>query len=206
MPPRSSRCMPPRRCSGLRASSASGSRCRRSRSCWAGRRSRRWPSACCACAPGARAVRRAPRRQRRRAGAALAQLLRGDPGVDGGRRPARLRELSRSSRCSRERVFFARPLRRREGVTALLVTAGPRAARARSSRSRTRVVQGLAWGIVSGFTFALLVVMNRRWAGTRSRDRHRLLAERLAALALLPFASGGRGSPWRRSARATSCC
>ena len=41
-------------------------------------------------------------------------------------------------------------------------------------------MQGLAWGLVSGFTFALLAVLNRRWAGTRAGDRHRVLAERSA--------------------------
>ncbi len=65
------------------------------------------------------------------------------------------------------------------------------------------MVRGLAWGIVSGFTFALLVVMNRRWSGTRSATDIAFWQNGLAALALLPFALAGAGSPLRRSARAT---
>ncbi len=89
-----------------------------------------------------------------------------------------------------ERVFFARRLRRREGVTALLATAGlvflvPEVSLANP------VVRGLAWGIVSGFTFALLVVMNRRWSGTRSATDIAFWQNGLAALVLLPFALAG---------------
>ena len=47
-----------------------------------------------ACRAGAAAVRAAPRRQRRRPGAALGELLRRDPGRERRDRPSRLRELS----------------------------------------------------------------------------------------------------------------
>ena len=85
-----------------------------------------------------------------------------------------------------ERVFFARQLRRREGVTALLATAGlvllvPELSLANS------VVRGLGWGLVSSLTFALLVVMNRRWTASRSATDIAFWQNLLAALALLPF-------------------
>jgi drug/metabolite transporter (DMT)-like permease len=54
-------------------------------------------------------------------------------------------------------------------------------------------VQGLAWGMVSGFTFALLAVMNRRWIGSRTAMDIAFWQNCLAALALLPFAWA---APW----------
>ena len=89
-----------------------------------------------------------------------------------------------------ERVFFGRRLRRREGITALLVTAGLVLLVPEVSLANP-VVRGLAWGIVSGFTFALLVVMNRRWSGTRSATDIAFWQNGLAALVLLPFALAG---------------
>jgi drug/metabolite transporter (DMT)-like permease len=86
-----------------------------------------------------------------------------------------------------ERIFFARRLRRREGVTALLVTAGLVLLVPELSLANP-VVRGLGWGIVSGFTFALLVVMNRRWTATRTATDIAFWQNGLAALALLPFA------------------
>ena len=86
-----------------------------------------------------------------------------------------------------ERVFFARQLKRREGVTALLVTVGLVLLVPELSLTNP-VVQGLGWGLVSGFTFALLVVMNRRWTGTRTATDIAFWQNALAALVLLPFA------------------
>jgi len=91
-----------------------------------------------------------------------------------------------------ERVFLKRRLRRRELLTAVLVTFGlvmlvPELSLANPT------VQGLALGIVSGFTFALLAVMNRRWIGSRSAMDIAFWQNCLAALALLPFAWA---APW----------
>ncbi len=85
-----------------------------------------------------------------------------------------------------ERVFFARRLRRREGVTALLVAGGlvllvPELSLANS------VVRGLGWGLVSSLTFALLVVMNRRWTASRTATDIAFWQNLFAALVLLPF-------------------
>jgi len=92
-----------------------------------------------------------------------------------------------------ERVFLARRLRRREGMTAVLVTAGLALLVPEFSIANP-VVQGLGWGLVSGFTFALLVVMNRRWASTRSATDIAFWQNLLAAAALLPFVGTSPGA------------
>ena len=91
-----------------------------------------------------------------------------------------------------ERLFLARRLRRREGATALLVTAGLVLLVPELSVANP-VVQGLGWGLVSGLTFALIVVMNRRWAATRTATDIAFWQNTIAAATLLPFAWT---SPW----------
>ena len=91
-----------------------------------------------------------------------------------------------------ERVFLKRRFRRREAFTALLVTVGLVLLVPELSFANP-VVQGLLWGVVSGFTFALLAVMNRRWALIRPATDIAFWQNALAALALLPFALA---SPW----------
>ena len=91
-----------------------------------------------------------------------------------------------------ERVFLARRLHRREATTAILVTAGLVLIVPEVSLANP-IVQGLAWGLVSGFTFALLAVMNRRWAMARPATDIAFWQNALAAIALLPFAWA---SPW----------
>lgn len=91
-----------------------------------------------------------------------------------------------------ERVFFARRLRRREGGMALLATAGlvllvPELSLANPA------VEGLAWAILSGFLFALLTVLNRRWRGTRSATDIAFWQNLFAAVALVPFVWA---APW----------
>ena len=91
-----------------------------------------------------------------------------------------------------ERVFFARRMRRREAVTAVLVTLGLVLLVPELSLGNP-TVQGLAWGVVSGFTFALLAVMNRRWVGSRTPTDIAFWQNLFAALALAPFAWA---APW----------
>ncbi len=91
-----------------------------------------------------------------------------------------------------ERMFLGRRFHRREVATALLVTTGlvvlvPELSLANS------VVQGLGLGLVSGLTFALLAVMNRRWSASRPAVDVAFWQNAFAALALLPFAWA---SPW----------
>ena len=91
-----------------------------------------------------------------------------------------------------ERVFLARKLRRREALTALLVTIGLVMLVPELSMSNP-TVRGLGLGIVSGFTFALLAVMNRRWVGSRTASDIAFWQNLLAALTLVPFAMA---APW----------
>ena len=91
-----------------------------------------------------------------------------------------------------ERMFLARPIHRREATTALLVTAGLVLLVPELSLANP-IVRGLCWGLVSGLTFALLAVMNRRWAMGRPATDIAFWQNALAAIALLPFAWA---SPW----------
>jgi len=91
-----------------------------------------------------------------------------------------------------ERIFLARPMHRRETTTAVLVTAGLLLIVPEISFANP-IVQCLGWGLVSGFTFALLAVMNRRWAMARPATDIAFWQNALAAIALLPFAWA---SPW----------
>jgi len=61
-----------------------------------------------------------------------------------------------------------------------------------------RVVQGLAWGILSGFTFALLTVRNRVLAGRQAAGTIALWQNAWAAVCLLPFALAEPVSPSAR--------
>lgn len=88
-----------------------------------------------------------------------------------------------------ERVLLGRRWTAREGMTAALVAVGlillvPEPSIANPS------VQGLGWGIVSGATFALLAVLNRRWAAARPATDIAFWQNLFAALVLLTFAWG----------------
>lgn len=86
-----------------------------------------------------------------------------------------------------ERVALGRRLGPREGVTALLVTTGLLLLVPEFS-IESSVVRGLGWGLLSGFSFALLAVMNRGWSLTRAATDIAFWQNLYAALALLPFA------------------
>ena len=75
----------------------------------------------------------------------------------------------------------------RKVATALLVTFGL-VALVPSFSLHDRTVQGLAWGLVSGFTFALLAVLNRRLVASRRAVDVAFWQNLTAALCLLPFA------------------
>jgi drug/metabolite transporter (DMT)-like permease len=87
-----------------------------------------------------------------------------------------------------------RRLRIGEWSTAALVTAGlllivP------EFRWANRTVQGLAWGVVSGFTFALLAVRNRALAARHGAGTIALWQNACAALCLLPLALASAALP-----------
>jgi drug/metabolite transporter (DMT)-like permease len=86
-----------------------------------------------------------------------------------------------------ERIVGGRRWARRELTTAGLVTTGLVVLVPEFSWA-DRVVQGLALGLVAGFTFALLAVLNRRWAATRPATNVALWQNAWAALVLLPIA------------------
>ncbi len=86
-----------------------------------------------------------------------------------------------------ERAMLRRPLRAQDVWTSLLVVAGLVLVVPHWDW-RDAVVQGLAWGMVSGCTFALLAVMNRREAARRSPLEIALWQNAAAAVCLLPFA------------------
>jgi drug/metabolite transporter (DMT)-like permease len=88
-------------------------------------------------------------------------------------------------------LLFEAALRQRrlhlvEWVTAASVTAGLLLV-VPEFRWQNRVVQGLLWGIVSGFTFALLAVANRAFAARHSASAIAFWQNACAAACLLPL-------------------
>jgi len=90
-----------------------------------------------------------------------------------------------------------RALRAGEWAIALLV-AGGLLLIVPEFRWENRVVQGLAWGIVSGFSFALLAIGNRTLAKRHSAGAIALWQNACAALCLLPLALGAGAVPGER--------
>jgi len=86
-----------------------------------------------------------------------------------------------------ERVLLGQRWRRAEGATAGLVLAGLLLLVPDFSWAN-RIVQGLAWGLLSGLTFALLAVLNRRFAADRPATDIAFWQNAFAALALAPIA------------------
>jgi len=99
-----------------------------------------------------------------------------------------------------ERVLLGRRWRGPEAITAAMVTLGlvllvPAFTLGNSA------VQGLLWGIASGFTFGLLAVRNRALTRTFSAPSIALWQNAAAAAILLPFAWWpGATEPWTMSA------
>ena len=85
-----------------------------------------------------------------------------------------------------ERLLLGRRWRRTEGATAGLVLAGLLLLVPEFSWAN-RSVQGLAWGLLSGLTFALLAVLNRRFAADRPATDIAFWQNAFAALALAPI-------------------
>ncbi len=91
-----------------------------------------------------------------------------------------------------ENVLLGRRWTPRKIATALLVVVGLALIVPRFSLS-DRTVQGLAWALVSGFAFALLTVLNRRFVATRRASDIAFWQNVTAAACLLPFAWA---TPW----------
>jgi len=90
-----------------------------------------------------------------------------------------------------------RTLRAGEWAIACLV-AGGLALIVPEFRWENRVVQGLAWGVVSGFTFALLAIGNRSLMRRHIAGAIALWQNACAALCLLPLALGAAAVPGGR--------
>lgn len=86
-----------------------------------------------------------------------------------------------------ERILLGRPLQVRDAGTAVLVVGGLALVVPGWSFGDT-VLQGLAWGLASAFTFALLAVLNRGAAARRPARDIALWQNAAAALCLVPFA------------------
>ena len=96
-----------------------------------------------------------------------------------------------------EAVLRQRALNAAEWLTAALVAAGL-ALLVPEFSLENRTVQGLAWGLVSGFTFALLAVNNRALAVRHGAGAIALWQNACAALVLLPFAVAAAAVPGAR--------
>lgn len=90
-----------------------------------------------------------------------------------------------------ERLLLGRRGDRSELLTALMVVVGL-AVLVPSFSLEDRAVQGLAWGLVSGFLFALLTVRSRRLAATHTPAAIAFWQNLFATLLLVPFAWAGR--------------
>jgi drug/metabolite transporter (DMT)-like permease len=86
-----------------------------------------------------------------------------------------------------ERVMLGRRATGREIGTAVAVAVGLALLVPEPSLANP-VVRGLAWGIVSGMSFALLAVLNRRYAATRRATDIAFWQNLCATAVLLPFA------------------
>ena len=93
-----------------------------------------------------------------------------------------------------ERVMLGQRWGRREVVTAGLVLAGLLLVVPDFSWA-DRTLQGLAWGLLSGLTFALLAVLNRRFAATRAAKDVALWQNACATLVLVPIAMAADSVP-----------
>jgi drug/metabolite transporter (DMT)-like permease len=96
-----------------------------------------------------------------------------------------------------EAVTRQRALHGRDWAIALLVALGLTLL-VPEFRLENRVVQGLGWGVVSGFTFALLAIGNRALATRYSAGAIALWQNACAAACLLPFAIAAAAVPGER--------
>jgi drug/metabolite transporter (DMT)-like permease len=86
-----------------------------------------------------------------------------------------------------ERIGLGRRWTAREAATAALVSAGL-VLLVPDFSPANRTVHGLLWGLLSGFTFALLAVLNRRRAAARPATDIAFWQNLWAAVALVPLA------------------
>jgi drug/metabolite transporter (DMT)-like permease len=90
-----------------------------------------------------------------------------------------------------EPLLFWEPLRPTDLVLAALALAGILIL-APSYELGDRATQGALWGVASGFTFAVLALLNRRYVREHSSITLTLYQDGFAAVALLPFVIAAR--------------
>jgi drug/metabolite transporter (DMT)-like permease len=93
-----------------------------------------------------------------------------------------------------ERALLGVPLRPRALVDMALVTLGLVLLVPEFSWA-SRTAHGLAWGLLSGFTFALLTVRTRRMRATQGAARIALWQNAVAAVCVVPFVLATGASP-----------
>jgi len=86
-----------------------------------------------------------------------------------------------------ERLMLGRPFSRDRVATAILVVAGL-IVLVPAFSVHDSTVQGLGWGLVSGFTFALLALRSRAFAGVYTPTEIAFWQNAFAAVVLVPFA------------------
>lgn len=123
-------------------------------------------------------------RQRRHSGIALGGVFRRHQGLYGRNRSPRLRELS-VIRAAVERLQLGWRWRGADAITALAVVLGLALLAPVDSGDGVAAL-GLAWGVLSGLSFALLAVRNRGLRNTHSAIGLALWQNAFAALWLLP--------------------
>lgn len=99
-----------------------------------------------------------------------------------------------------EPLFFGERLRRRDVLAALAVSAGLLLVTP-SFDAGDRLTRGLLWGMVSAFTYALLALLSRRYAGRYPAICISFYQQGVAALCMLPLALA---APWQGSLDARS--
>ena len=209
--PACSPCTPPCCSSASPACSASFCPCRRSGSSSGGRPlppyrsapSCRWSNRAAARRGAAgRPAAPAVRAPGGGAGGALGQLLPRNSGLHGGGRAAGVLHLPAVHHATGAVALGGR-LRRLDLMTALLVLAGL-VVMVPAFDPTNRVTRGACWGTLSGLTFAVLAVANRRLVRDEPPVRLALAQNAVAALVLLPLLflrPGGAGTGGPRGTR-----
>jgi drug/metabolite transporter (DMT)-like permease len=90
-----------------------------------------------------------------------------------------------------ERFMLGRAFSRDRAATAVLVVVGL-VVLVPSLSVHDTTVQGLGWGLLSGFTFALLAVRSRAFAGVYTPTEIAFWQNAFAAVVLIPFAWSSR--------------
>ena len=104
-----------------------------------------------------------------------------------------------------EPAFFNESFRKSNVVLAVLTLAGV-ALVVPEWEPGNRTTQGAVWGMVSGLTFAVLSLLNRRFAGIHSSLKVAFYQDAAAALILLPWVAAARTGHRSEGSGVFWCC